>query len=106
MVEDVELSSTSNWAARQAAFQLHHQLKLSDCARWSDLQAAIQVRNCLAHGLGSLTAKQRRNMGLAKQVAVLDVSIGGGRMGFGATTVSKIAGICYAFISDVDVRLP
>jgi hypothetical protein len=106
MVEDIELSSTSNWGTRQAAFQLHHQLKLSACTRWNDLQAAIQVRNCLAHGLGNLTAKQRRNMGLATQVAILDVSIGGGRMSFGATTVSKVAAVCYAFVSDVDARLP
>lgn len=106
MVEDIELSSSGNWPARQSAFQLHHQLKLSSCARWGDLQAAIQVRNCLAHGLGRLTAKQRKNIGLANQLAVLDVAIGAGRMYFGTLTVSTTAAVCTAFVSDIDAKLP
>lgn len=106
LVEDVEISSTGTWRSREEAFKLHHQLQLSKCARWKELQAGIQVRNCLAHGLGRLTARQRRNSDLTKQVALLDVTIGGGRMHFGLDTLSKVTAACREFVCDVDSKVP
>jgi hypothetical protein len=106
LVEDVEISSTANWRSRESAFKFHHGLDLSKCSQWKELQASIQVRNCLAHGLGRLTARQRRNSGLAKQVALLHVTIGSGRMYFGPDTLPTTAAACRVFVSDVDGRMP
>lgn len=106
MVEDIEVTSTGNWQARNAVFGLHHGVALSSCARWNDLQTAAQVRNCLAHGLGKLTPRQRRNSKLPVEVAILGVTVGSGRMHLGRDSVPRLAIICHQFVMDVDTRLP
>lgn len=106
LVEDVQISSSGTWKSREDAYKFHHDLRLSKCSRWKDIQAAIQVRNCLAHGLGTLTPRQRRNSTLPAQVSSLDVVIGGGRMHLGQLAVSKACGACQEFVRDVDSKMP
>lgn len=106
LVEDVQISSSGTWTSRENAYKFHHEVRLSKFSRWKDIQAAIQVRNCLAHGLGALTSRQRRNSSLPMQVANLDVVIGGGRMHLGQQAVSNVSAVCQDFLYYIDSKMP
>lgn len=87
------LDATQRWEARKKSFAEHHALPLGDVAvgfpGWSKLDGMIEVRNSIAHGLGSLTRQQRQSpmrtaarcsqVGVridAAEVLVDDVSLG------------------------------
>jgi hypothetical protein len=57
--------ATQRWEARNRSFAAYHDVRLGDPTegfpRWAELQGMVQVRNSVAHGLGSLTRQQREN---------------------------------------------
>ncbi|WP_157728555.1 hypothetical protein [Actinopolymorpha singaporensis] len=106
LVEDYEIHATSNWSERNKAYKKYYSINLDRCARATELRAAREVRNCLAHGLGVLTARQRTMSRLALDLSVLDISVSDGRMIFGPKTVSSFHSACKEFIVDVDRRMP
>ena len=59
LVAQVERRSSSTWKERKDAFATLHLLSLGTLAGWESLDAAIQARNAIAHGLGTLTVRQR-----------------------------------------------
>jgi hypothetical protein len=105
LVEEFEMSATSSWPKREEAFKNYHGVLLTACAGYKDVQAAIQVRNCIAHGLGRLTPRQRRNRGLPSQVSSLNVAVGSGRMHLGDSTISITGQACGSFIRAVDLLI-
>ena len=102
LLGDFELASSSSWQDRHDAFARYHGFTLRSRDGWGDISAGIEVRNCLLHGMGALTAKQRSQTKLATAVRTLDVSIGSNRMYLSAATVSKLAGGCKQFVLHVD----
>ncbi|MBA3652575.1 MAG: hypothetical protein H0W70_00090 [Actinobacteria bacterium] len=78
LLESHLLDATQRWESRKRSFADHHSLSLGDAAngfpQWSKLDGMIEVRNSIAHGLGSLTRQQRqhatRTAGRCKQVGV------------------------------------
>ncbi|MGO4340380.1 hypothetical protein [Pedococcus sp. 2YAF34] len=105
MLRDFELTSSGTWQARHDAYDDYHHFSLRSRNGWGTVTAGIDVRNCLAHGLGTLTAKQRGQTKLPSIVKVLDVSIGGNRMHLSATTVPRLAAGCEQFVRHVDQSL-
>lgn len=102
LVNDFELSSSASWQSRHDAYARYHGFSLRSCAGWGDVSAGIEVRNCLMHGMGALTAKQRSQTKLPMIVKNLHVSIGSNRMHLSAATVPKLAVGCRHFIQHVD----
>lgn len=51
--------ASRDWESRKAAFKVYHGIALGACSKFSDVSAAVQVRNAIAHGLGSLTKDNR-----------------------------------------------
>ena len=102
MMSDFELSSSGTWQDRHNSYERYHGFTLRSRNGWGDVNAGIEVRNCLMHGMGALTAKQRSQTKLATIVRTLDVSIGSNRMYLSAVTVAKLAGGCQEFVQHVD----
>ena len=97
---------TMSWKKREYAFNLHHAFDLSSCVCYPEYKAATVVRNCIAHGLGELTAIQRKDRSLVSTAQLLDVKVAGNRMTFGNQTFAVLFSICERFILDVDARFP
>lgn len=105
MLRDFELTSSNTWQDRHGAYEAYHGFSLRSQNGWAQVKAGIEVRNCLLHGLGTLTAKQRGQTKLASLVRIIDVSIGSNRMHLAATTVSKLGSGCQALVRAVDSSL-
>lgn len=102
MLEDFEVGSSSTWQQRHDSYENYHKFSLRSRAGWGVVSAGIEVRNCLAHGLGNLTAQQRGKTGLPATVAQIGVTVGSNRMHLGGTTISTIGRGCNDFVRDVD----
>lgn len=59
LIRHAEEQSENSWETRKHAFRDYHQITLGDCSSWSKIDGAIIVRNAIAHGLGSLTRRQK-----------------------------------------------
>lgn len=102
MLEDFEVGSSSTWQQRHDSYTAYHKFSLKSRAGWDVVSAGIEVRNCLAHGLGNLTAKQRTKTGLPTAVSRINVTVGSNRMHLSATTVPTLGRGCDDFVRDVD----
>jgi hypothetical protein len=102
MLRDFELTSSNAWQDRHDAYETYHGFSLRSRVGWAPIKAGIEVRNCLLHGLGSLTAKQRGQTKLPSVIKIIDVSIGTNRMHLSTPTVPKLGAGCDAFVRHVD----
>lgn len=102
LVRDFELASSGTWQDRHDSYDNYHGFTLRSRHGWGEVNAGIEVRNCLMHGMGALTAKQRSQTKLATVVRTLEVSIGSNRMYLSAATVTKLASGCREFVRHVD----
>jgi hypothetical protein len=105
LVQDFETASSGSWQNRHDTYLSYHGLSLRSLSGWQAIKAGIEVRNCLLHGLGSLTAKQRGQTKLAASLRPIDVTIGANRMHLSILTVSKIAEGSDRFVADLDATI-
>lgn len=105
LMGDFERTSNGSWADRHDAYKRYHGISLRSLSGWEPIKAGIEVRNCLLHGLGSLTARQRDQTKLSVSLKVVDVTIGGNRMHLSASTVPKVAAGCERFVSGLDAGI-
>ena len=101
-LSDFEVASTSNWDERHKAFQKYHQFSIKAYPSWQSVWAGIEVRNCMAHGLGKLTARQKMKTGIARQVSIIDVTVASNQMHLAQSTVPKLSDACSALVRSVD----
>ena len=95
--------STINWENRRAAFKLYHGITLGDCAKYSDVASATQVRNAVAHGLGSLTRRQsKKDMERMRQIGI---GFSGFSLRITAAALDRCVDSCAQFIRDVDKKV-
>lgn len=106
LLEDFAKDSSMSWNKRCQTYSRYHGFGLEQCDGWKELNAGIDVRNCLAHGLGGLTPHLRRKKNLHQVVQVLDVSVGGNRMHLTPKTVPLLGDVCRRFVTSVDSKLP
>lgn len=106
LLSEWELSSTSTWNRREAAFAEYHGIALKKQPKYKEVQAAVHVRNSIAHGLGKLTARQRSNKGLAVELARIDVAIGSGRLHLGHDAAPLATEACTTLIEAIDRLVP
>jgi hypothetical protein len=104
------LDATQNWDGRKRSFMEHHGLSLGDRKEgfpdWSKFDGMIEVRNAIAHGLGTLTRQQRRNpLRTASRCSQIGVRIEGGEIVVRPENVSAAAAIGEAFVRWLDAKL-
>jgi hypothetical protein len=102
LLSDFEMSSTSTWDDRHNAFKRYHEINIKAYPSWPSVSAGIEVRNCMAHGLGKLTARQRIKTEIARHVSVIDVTVASNQMHLSQSTVPKLSDACSALVRSVD----
>ena len=105
LVGDFERASNGSWGDRHDAYKRYHGISLRSLSGWQPINAGIHVRNCLLHGLGNLTARQRDMTTLAVSLKLIDVTIGGNRMHLSGSTVAKVAAGCEHFVGALDAEV-
>ncbi|WP_460626704.1 hypothetical protein [Intrasporangium mesophilum] len=104
LIKAAEEEAENTWDTRKTAFRDYHLVPLGDCSSWSKIDAAIVVRNAIAHGLGSLTRRQRNRKDRQK---VRDAKVGltDDVIHVDGTSLSMLLGAADSFIRDVDRRV-
>lgn len=104
------LDATQRWGSRKESFAGYHGISLGDThagfPQWSKLDGMIEVRNSIAHGLGSLTRQQRRNApSTASRCGQVGVRIEAGEVVVSHANLMAAAQIAEDFILWLDARL-
>lgn len=93
------------WSERLKHYKNEHTIDLKACDGWEQVEAGIDLRNCLAHGLGNLTVVLLSEKSLGKRMQLIDVSVGGNRMHSTVETVPKLASGCRRLVLDIEKEL-
>lgn len=104
------LDATQRWEARKKSFAKYHSLPLGDTRvgfpQWSKLDGMIEVRNSVAHGLGSLTRQQRQNpTRTAARCSQVGVRIEAGEVQVDRASLDGAAQVAEAFVRWLDPKL-
>lgn len=102
MVEEIEVSATSNWTARKRTFRRIHRISLNQLDGWAEIEAAVHVRNSIAHALGSLTVRQRAHTQLPLQLQRIEVVVADGRIHLSDGSLNVLETSCRKFVLAVD----
>jgi hypothetical protein len=94
-----------SWPGRIKYYKEEHAIDLKACDGWGEVEAGIDLRNCLAHGLGNLTEVLLSEKFLGKRMDLIDVSVGGNRMHSTVETVPKLASGCRCLVLDIEREL-
>lgn len=110
LLETHLLDATRRWEERKKSFAEHHALPLGDMTvgfpGWSKLDGMIEVRNSIAHGLGSLTRQQRQNpMRTAAKCSQIGVRIDAGEVLVDNVSLSTAAQVAEDFVRWLDPKL-
>ena len=101
LVELAEERSSSNWTERKEAFKNFHGVSIASLAGWEKVDSAIPVRNAVAHGLGSLTPRQRNRKTITK-LAKVGVTVTDGRVKISETALTTCRDNCVRLIRSID----
>jgi len=93
------------WPDRIKYYKNKHAIDLEKCDGWGQVKAGIDLRNCLAHGLGNLTEILLSEESLGSRMKLIDVSVGGNRMHSTMQTVPKLASGCRHLVLDIEEKL-
>ncbi|MET7461086.1 hypothetical protein [Nonomuraea sp. NPDC005501] len=93
------------WPQRIKHYKNQHSIDLEARDGWDQVKAGIDLRNCLAHGLGNLTELLLSEVALGVRMKHINVSVSGNRMHPTVTTVSKLAAGCRRFVLDIEQEL-
>ncbi|GAA5152509.1 hypothetical protein GCM10023340_32960 [Nocardioides marinquilinus] len=93
------------WPARKKHYTLYHGFSLESCDGWRPVEAGIDLRNCLAHGLGNLTDLLLKDESLGARMKELDVVVSGNRMHFARSTVPTLVIACRKFVRSLEQQL-
>lgn len=97
-----ELASSSSWEGRKRSFRRHHKVRLANCDEFKSIQGAIEVRNAIAHGLGSLTTRQLVSAETRPRLKRIDVQIVNGFVSLRTGHVSGCASYSAVFLRSLD----
>lgn len=104
VIQQARDKSLRTWDDRIAAYARLHGVVLGKCNKWSDIDAAREVRNAIAHGLGTLT-KRQRTPSVMEKVRAVSVELLEGRIMVSEQALIRLASSASEFIADVDRQL-
>jgi len=102
LLEEVERRSAMSWSAREDAFKAFHSVPISQLPRYREFRAGVEVRNAIAHGLGSLTLAQRRKPQLRSQLASIDVRVVDSRIALTEASLHRAVDFSTGLVLDLD----
>ncbi|WP_460798997.1 hypothetical protein [Microbacterium sp. GXF0217] len=98
--EQAAINATANWDAIQRALKDWHDARPS----WADVNRIAEVRNAIAHGLGTLTRRQRSKQQSTTRIRESGVRLKGIRLELEESDLERAAGICITLVGEVDVQ--
>ncbi len=99
-------SATQSWGNRKRSFREHHELSLGAFGQWSKVMALVDVRNAVAHGLGSMTRIQRLNpQGTIERLKLIGVRIEAAELLVDRTNVVIAADVASTYVRWLDAKL-
>lgn len=104
LITAAEAQASTNWKERKSAFSDYHGVSLGSCARWSELDAGIDIRNAIAHGLGTLTKRQRNRKSREKMKSVGAVIVDD-RLMLSDKALKKCLVFTTEFVKSVDSKI-
>jgi hypothetical protein len=104
LITAAETQASINWKERKSAFSDYHGVSLGSCERWSELDAGIEIRNAIAHGLGTLTKRQRNHRSREKMKSVGAVIVDD-RLMLNDKALEKCLVFTREFVKSVDSKL-
>lgn len=102
LVSEAQINVSRSWQDRIEGFDKHHQIDLTKCPVWSEVRGAIEVRNVIAHGLGSLTAKQLSTPGIRGKFLGVKVPVLEGRVVLTDENVERVTEWSIAYVGYLD----
>lgn len=105
-----ERASTGGWVQMKDRYKKSvGGIDLSACGEYDKIKALVDVRNAIAHGLGTLTKQQLNDRDLPNMKArMLQIGVtvdSGNLVILGDLTLKHSAVVCKVFISELDLKL-
>lgn len=105
LIEQLDARSRG-WGDRGGIFKAVHGVRLADCPAWPAFETGTRVRNSIAHGLGSMTSRQQRDVQFAAQLASVEVGVAEGRLLITDRSVKVAFDFCWQMVVGLDTLLP
>ncbi|MCU1498516.1 MAG: hypothetical protein JWM47_2469 [Acidimicrobiales bacterium] len=103
LLESYLISSTATWKSRRDCFANHHSTLLSDFADWQYIMASVEVRNSIAHGLGSMSAQQKRDpKRIIDAASKLKISLNGPRLSIHSAHIYAVEELARSYVEWLD----
>lgn len=93
------------WPQRKVYFKKNHTIELIMLSGWDEVEAGIDLRNCLAHGLGNLTELLVTEKELGTRMRRISVNVGGNRLHTTVETVPILADACQEYVLALEREL-
>lgn len=101
-LDELELHATASWPARHDAYLRVLSVDLKEVSVWWSLRGAADVRNGIAHGLGTLTPPLRLDTAKTERaVAQIGVELGGGRFHLGDHAFENVLRVCRTYVDEL-----
>lgn len=105
LAREAEVASAMSWDARVTHLRRHFGVNVKASTSWEQFEASTHARNAVAHGLGSLTAAQRRSTSVVPKLRKVGIVVSGGRLVLDEDCVGKVASACRSLVSHIDQQL-
>lgn len=106
VLRDMVKAASAAWSERERAYKDYFAVALNDSTDYSVIRAGVELRNSLAHNLGVLTARQRRDPTVPGKLELIDVTIHSGRMHISERTAALMYAACRSFVIWLDSVCP
>jgi hypothetical protein len=106
LVAQYEFRGNFTWEARRESYERIHAVRLGECPHWANLRTGVEIRNAIAHGLGTLTVRQRAEVSRwQRRFPEVGVRLDGYRIDIGPEAVQGCLRYVSGFIRWLDIAV-
>lgn len=100
VAEDAAIRGTASWKDQQKAYKDWFGVEVN----WKAVERLAEARNAVAHGLGRLTRRQRRNEASVRgKLKEIGIEVDGYRVMLSDSTLASAASACRDFVEKLDL---
>lgn len=101
---DVGVRGSNSWDTRKEVFSQYHGIRLTSLDRWQEFWTAVKIRNTIAHGLGTLTSRQRLRK-IRKEIGLSGIRLFGDAIVISAENVDACYEVCRSIVLGIDALI-
>jgi hypothetical protein len=100
--DDAAIDATRSWEAQKGAYKQWLGVKHD----WKAVEQLAEARNAVAHGLGSLTRRQRRTeQSVTQKLNAAGIKLEKGRLVLSDAILANAASVCREFVEQIDLAI-